>query len=442
MKTMQSLCLALIVAVSGCGGSEGNVRPPPVNVRWFHAAPSFETLAFLREEVVEAQTVFTAGGASRFDSGQYDFHLEYAPAGASSSIRVPSFSATLSPNLDYTFVAVAPGGQLDTIVVGVDKIPISASDSRFTVIHANPDLAAVDVYFELPGTLLSGAQERGTVSFGPNATTFLVTPQTVRLYLTPQGAPNTILFESTDLPIGAGGDNTIVIAGTGGQGPRDIVVVDVKDSATRIREAGLSSEIRVVHGVDDRMDRDIMLDGESMPPLFPIQPFGQFSDYAPLTAEVHELALTPVATPGTVEDLLTFSYLSGFNYTAVYVAGSSLPIRGGVFREDLRRIPGQATVRVLNAAGMFGILNVYILAPGTAIDTVFPQASLSTPDLSERLPTVPGDYEITIQNQATATIVAGPEPITIEANGLYGVLLLNALGGSTVDIEYFYDFAP
>jgi hypothetical protein len=143
-----------------------------------------------------------------------------------------------------------------------------------------------------------------------------------------------------------------------------------------------------------------------------------------------------------VEDLLTFSYLSGFNYTAVYVAGSSLPIRGAVFREDLRRIPGQATVRVLNAAGMFGILNVYILAPGTAINTVFPQASLSTPDLSERLPTVPGDYEITVQNQATATIVAGPEPITVEANGVYGVLLLNAIGGSTVDIEYFYDFAP
>jgi hypothetical protein len=42
-------------------------------------------------------------------------------------------------------------------------------------------------------------------------------------------------------------------------------------------------------------------------------------------------------------------------------------------------------------------------------------------------------------DQVTFAIVAGPLPVTLADEGLYGVLLLNAADNVTVDFEYFYD---
>jgi hypothetical protein len=301
----------------------------------------------------------------------------------------------------------------------------------------------VDVYVVAPGTLLSSAVKQGTVSYGPNPAIFEVTPLVYRLYLTPPGDPNTILFESVDQGAVAGGNEILVVSSAGGLGPRDVIVSSLSGGgATRISEAGLSSEIRVVQGIDDRLDRDIIFDGNTASPLFPVQSFGQISAYVPVTTDQHQLTLTPVATPGTIEATVSAATVSALSYLAVFAGDSVNGIFANVFREDKRPITGQATLRVVGAAGLFGVVDVFVLPPGSDINTSDPRARLSAPDISPRLAVIPGDYEITVQELDTATIVAGPEPVTLAADGVYGVLLLNSAGGSTVDLQYFYDFIP
>jgi hypothetical protein len=96
----------------------------------------------------------------------------------------------------------------------------------------------------------------------------------------------------------------------------------------------------------------------------------------------------------------------------------------------------------MNAAGLFDIVSVYIATPGTAIETTFPRVVFSPPDFTNRQGFVPGDYEITVRDQDTLAIVAGPVPVTLADKGVYGLLLTNAADSVTIDLQYFYDFAP
>jgi hypothetical protein len=158
-----------------------------------------------------------------------------------------------------------------------------------------------------------------------------------------------------------------------------------------------------------------------------------------VSAGQHTLKLTPVGAPGTEEETLEFTPLPARYYLGVFAGDTTDGINGVIVLEDPRRIVQQASLYLVDAAGMFGTLIVYILPPGSDITRSFPSAALSAPGSSGRLSIAPGDYEITVQNPVTLAVVAGPIPITLAEEGLYGVLLLNAADNVTVDLEYFYD---
>jgi hypothetical protein len=67
-------------------------------------------------------------------------------------------------------------------------------------------------------------------------------------------------------------------------------------------------------------------------------------------------------------------------------------------------------------------------------------AVVAAPSISQFAGLVPADLELTVRDADTSTIVAGPTPVTLAAGGLYGILALDSVGGSTVDIVLFDDF--
>jgi hypothetical protein len=327
------------------------------------------------------------------------------------------------------------------LVAAVPNFPPGSTNARYSIIHANPGLAAVDIYLVAAGTSLGSVAAQGNISFGPTPATFQVAPQTLRLYLTPAGDPNTVLFESTDIAVETGTDNVLVVHDTGGQTPVSLAVTEVGTTALRINQQGMGALLRVVQGADDRLARDIVLD-DGTTPLFASQSFGELSGYVPVSSEQHTLKLTPVGAPGTEESTVELFPLAGRYYTVVFAGDSTDGILGRVVIEDPRPIVQQASLYFTNAAGLFDLVLVHILPPGGDPTQVLPRIGFGAPDASSRQSLIPGDYEITVQDEETQAILAGPELVTLAEKGVYGVLLLNSADSVTIDFEYFYDFPP
>ena len=442
MKIVHSFLLLSFIVITGCSDGSGVIRPPPTNVGVFNAASNLEFTVFLREERVLAQMNYGEGEVASFDSGQYDFHVEHSPVGATAPVRAFSFSETLSPDLNYIFVVIAPGGQPEAFAVTTENLAGDAANGRVTIVHAFEGMGDLDVYMELPGTILSNAQPQGSMSFGPNALTFDIAPDTYHLYLTLAGDPDTVVFESVDDTVVAGADDVLVVSDPGAMGALTILVSRISANTGRIGQFGSESRLRAVHGIDDRLARDIHLDDTTTPALFPAQPFGVLSDYLSVEVDAHSVITTPQDNPGTEEGATSYFAVSGALQT-VLIAGDSVDgVSTTVMVEDKRSIAGQATLRILNGAGLFDAVGVFVEPPGTDTTTATPLGIMSVPSFTPRVPLVPGDFEITIQDAITGTILAGPELVSMIDGGVYGVLLLNAEDGSTVDIQLFDDLIP
>lgn len=441
MKIARILLLAGLAALSGCD-SEGTVRPPPTSVRFFHAAPNFDTLAFLRERNPENVAGFGGGALLRFDSGPYDFGLESSLPGTTTPVREFTYSANVSSAEQYTFVAVAPADQPQLMVFSVPNFAPGSANARYTVVNAHPDLGTVDLYVVPAGTALAGVIAQGSISFGPAPATFEVVPQVLRLYLTPAGDPGTILFESTDFTATAGADNVLVVHATNGQIPANLAVTSVGSPTLRLNQIGMDAQLRVIQAVDDRLSRDVILDDGTAMPLFANQAYGELSGYVAISATEHKLTLTPVGVPGTEERVVTFTPLPGRSYTAIFSGNTTTGIAALVAVEDARPIARQASLFVLNAAGLFDAVVAYIVPPGTDTTTRFPDLFSDAPDFSARQDFAPGDYEITLKDGVTLAVLAGPVPVTLAEKGVYGLELVNAADNVTIELDYFYDLAP
>ncbi|HEY5665124.1 MAG TPA: hypothetical protein VIV64_00270, partial [Gammaproteobacteria bacterium] len=120
MKTRHFFWLVAFAALAGCD-SEGVTRPPPTTVKFFNAAANIEAIAFYREETREAELDYGGGAVEIFDSGPYDFSVDYTQVGQSSQIRALTFLQNLAADRDYSFVVVAPGGEFRLITAETEE---------------------------------------------------------------------------------------------------------------------------------------------------------------------------------------------------------------------------------------------------------------------------------------------------------------------------------
>jgi len=440
MKISHWLYVAALIVTAGCDGN-GAVRLPPTEVRIFHAASNVETVSFNREREQIGVLDYGEGLATSFDSGQYDFHVQVQPVGVNALVDLVSINETLSASLDYTFIFIMENGQPGVFIVSKDDVLPSGTASRITIAHAFEGRGDLDVYFEPPGTVLTTVIPLTTISFATNPSGFEVAPANNHIFLTTAGDPSDVVFESEPQAVAAGADRVYVVSDPGALGTDDILVSRIGTVGTgRIGQIGQESRLRVIQGIDDRLARDIYLDDTLTPPLFPAQPFGVFSAYENTEVSSHAVITTPVITPGTEESALNYFARPGLLFTALIVGDTVDGVVTRIVEEDKRSIDGEAALRFANGASMFDIIDIYFEIPGTDITTVNPLLFLGVTDVTDRIRLAPNDYEITVVDAITQAVLAGPQILTVDDGGVYGVLLLNAVGGSTVDIQLFDDF--
>lgn len=431
---MLSLAIA-IVAVGGCE-SKGIKRPPPTTIRVINAAPHYPDVAVRREQNLEMTLEYGQGGTVRFDSGLYEFNFDTSlPDG--SAQRIGKLSVTLTEDLVHTFVIVESANAVAPFLIESPPFE-SASDAEVIVVHAAKGHGAFDVYFETAGANLAAAAPLGSLAYREDSPPDTRTPDNYRVYLTAPGDPSTVLFESQTVPVLAGESSVMGILDDGGVGISQLVVTRFSQQGSAVlSDVNAQSGMRIVNGISDRTDRDVLVEGQL---LFPAAAYGVPTGYVTTASGTSTLSVTPVGNPGAEELSVATPFPTGRLATTIIAGDLTDGLSRVTVTDDRRSLRTQATLRLLNGASLLNPIDVFIEPPGTDISQRFPLISLTAPGAAPLQDVEEGTYDLTLLDFTNGTVLAGPQSLTFANGGVYGILILDAVGGSTADVVLFEGF--
>ena len=432
------LLMLLALGLAACS-NESRTRSPTTQVAVIHAAPSFGVLDFLRVQRREHSLSYLESGASNWDSDTYTFNVDAARP-ASMAERARSFTATLVAGNDYVIVLGEDGGEIRELIVEVPRDLGSASEALFVLVHTANTLGPVDVYLEEPGANLAAATPRATLDSRASSAPFNVAAADYEVSLTEVGNPANVLLASQAFGLSSGtlsvltivdGANVriapIGVLASGGGG--DLLLVD----------RNLQAGIRAINAMTSGGALDVTIDSEFSPPLLPAVPVGIPSAYAFFDAGDRNLTVSPAGNPGVLEIDEAFT-AENASLGTWFISGDPGALTATLSLDSGRVVTGESGLTIYNGVTSVTAVDVYVVAPGTDIATVPPTTTLvsgaSAPDIRFEL----DDFEITVRQAASTNVLAGPQAVTIGAEGSYGILLTDSAGGATVDIALLDDF--
>ena len=432
-------CLLMLAALAGCD-SKGITRPPQALLRVVHAAPNFNSVHFMRVQREEGSLSYSQAATFTFDSDTYTFALDTEIPGETVRERQSVYTSTIDPTVENIVVMTSPGRTLTPLQFTAPLFDTSSSQARAMIVNAVPGLTGVDFYVEAPGTDLTTVSPRGSADYSAAVAPTELAAGNYRLSVTPAGTPGTLLYESSTFALNNGSSVLLVFADSGGQVLTDYDLFLVGQASTFVPPNGQQVAMRVINAVSDQLPRDIYVDMQFTTPVIAGLAYGEVSPYVTIPPASTSLNMTPAGNPGAVERNHAISISTGGTYTTLFAGDASTAFVSQTVLDDRRPIADIAQIRFLHGAGLFGVIDFYLTDPGVDVTTVVPTIALFPAGMSNMLPILPGDYELTVVDDATATTIAGPVPITLEAGGFYGTMALDGASGAAVDLALIDDF--
>jgi hypothetical protein len=437
--TLPTLALLGSSLLAGCDGNEGRTDPPNASIQVIHAAPSIGPVTFKRVQVNATPLDFTQGATFSWDVDTYTLNFEILDVDGTVAQTV-STQVTLVEDMAYFLVLREVGGQPDPVLIE-RPAEIQGMGSEIEILHAATTLNAVDVYIDVDNFDLTTAASRGTIDFDGLLSVPALADGTYEIVLTDAGNQANVRLDSEPISVaGTQGLFLLIIDGAGvGLSPLALAVGDA--NGTTIADRNSQSGIRVINSLADRETINVGIDGQLMPPLITDLAFATASAFELIASGDHDLNVEATLTPGTLEidepieaDVARFA--------TWLITGSTGSMTATLFEDDFRVIPGESKLRVFIGATQngVGVTDIFVVEPGTDITTVPPTlSSLSeTPTPTVRI--APDNYEITVTEQATGAVLAGPIAATIAADGYYGILLTDAAAGTGTEVVLLFDF--
>jgi hypothetical protein len=107
--------------------------------------------------------------------------------------------------------------------------------------------------------------------------------------------------------------------------------------------------------------------------------------------------------------------------------------------DDGRPFPDAARVHFFNGTSDFGVVDFFLVPPGSDIDDVRP-VPIAPSDIIVNFTFEPGAYNLIVRDASSDAVIEGPVAVTLEGGNVYGVLAVDAVGGTTADVVLFDDF--
>jgi hypothetical protein len=347
---------------------------PAVNV-WVNGAVALEVVDYsqgsgfvpvVEENVIAVEAITPAGNVVVIEA---DVNLDY--------------------NTEASYIAV------NTVADGIRALPIvNASDELITdgffraqVVHASPSAPAVNVYVTAFDDELAGSSPvngAGTpLAFEQYTGRLQVPAGDYQIRITVDGDETlTPVFDSGEISLPAGADLMIVaIENTGpGASPVDLVVLD-GTAAAKLEDVATPASAIAVHLSPDAPPVDILADVNGTPEdemlaLVRNVPFGAYCDLnaipAPGDYNISVVASADNSVVATEFALVVepstevTAIVSGFLTEGMDPAIVPLPQI-----DDRRSIITETKLRVTHASPSTGLVDIYLVEAGTAIDGTF-----------------------------------------------------------------------
>ena len=430
------VCAALVL--SGC--DQGRKAPGKATVQVANAAAGFTSLSFRREQDNRDQAELLFGDSRSFvyDADTYDFYVVEPTFSTTDPGRTWTFAPTLEKDTHYTFVLTDVAGEVQPVVMTVPTAP--AVNAQILALHAAADLPAFDLYLERAGVGIAGAAPRGTFDAGGQIAPMTLPSGDYELFVTAAGDPADVWLSSESFNLVDGSSSTFVVVDEKGRGTARISVLALLQSASTVLfDRNAPSELRVINGAPDQVPRDVAIESQFSPPLFPATAFGEPTPYEQIPLGPIKVNVTPVGNPGVLEIDTTMTGISGQRATMLF-SGSSGTLLPTFAADDGRRFNREAQVRFMNANTQFLAVDFYVTLPDGDPNALFPAATLFPPGLSAYSTLHPGEYDLYLRQAGTLNTVMGPTRFSVTAGGIYSVLAIDGPDTATANALFLDDF--
>ena len=431
------------LTVVGC--DQGRKNPPDASLRTLNAAPSFSTLSIRRGKQATSQNQprnlrYKEATAATYDQDRYDFYVDVSTPGLAAPTPLRNFSKELLTGTDYTLVLTEVGGLIEPVFLEQPNPTANSTQANVIALHAGEVLAPMDLYLSAPGMPFTASAPVASLSFGQSSAAQTIAAGEYVLTATAPGDPTRVLLTSTTFPLAAAGSSALVIVDGAEQGVAPFGVVLMGQTFGELVDQGTQAALRVMNGATDGGARDVAINEQFTPPLFPAVPFATATEYQLVPPTNVTLNVTPPGNPGVLELTTTITPTTNTKHTVLF-GGEAGALTHLIVPDDGRRIDAEAQVRFYNVATQFIFLEFFIVGPGiTDLSTVFPIVTLGAPGASTIIPFPPGTYDLYLRPSGSTTLAAGPLTFTVAGGGIYSMLAVNGADTASAGVVYLDDF--
>lgn len=439
MKLSNVLFLAVVLGLTACDSdNDSNTAvpnpTPETKLQIVHASPDAPPVELILggNSVVDGADYLQATPLLTQDAGSLTAEIKAILPGGEKVDALTPLSASFNPETIYTVFAVNDTANIEALVLSRADTTVTAGNARIQILHAAPDAPMVDVFATAPGADLTQSSPLVTASFKDSLDATEVPSGDYQIRITLAGDSTTVVYDSGTINLASGADLVIAAVENTGPGsqPVNLLLID-STGANILLDTNTPASVRVVHASPDAPAVDVIANDTFASPLISNLSFHQSVGYVDLPADTYNIKVVPTGTtaPAVINADLTLEAGTAYNVIASDVLANIQPL---VLTADNRAIATEAKLRVVHASPAAGDVDIYLVSPGTDINTVDPTLS-DVPFMADTgfLSVTPEDYQVIVTAADSKVAAIGPADISLDAAGVYTIIAKDAVGGGT-----------
>lgn len=422
-KIAAFLIVPLLIACSDSNNNNSGPTPgpavEPAQLRVTHASPDAPAVNVYVDGTLalEAVDFKQSSGLISFDEpGTLEVEVRgILPDGSEVTVIGPA-DITLEENIRTDIVAYDTvfdnTGSLNIKPAILDPVTIEAdiADVRVSVLHAAPQVGAVDIYVTAPEDDLANTTPIDA-GFGDSAGPVALEADTAyQVRITPDG-DTTVVYDSGPLSFPAGTELLLIAVENTfkvGANPVNLLAVG-PEGATEVLDVNMGAEVRVVHNSADTPPVDVLIDGTEVIDALAFPSATAYDDiqappgtYNVVVAADADNSIAPIDVDVTLE--------ATQSYTAIAVGSLAESTIEPILTVDERRnIATAAIIEVVHGSSLVAAeipVDVYLSTDGVIADLDPAIQNLAYTETTGQIPLTPGDYWITVTAAGDKSVVA------------------------------------
>jgi hypothetical protein len=449
-KVVRLLTSLAPLALGACGGDDhyypNYVSPAPgtyanlqvINTSW--DAPPIDVILDGKPFVTHLD--YGQGtGEQPITPTSHSLVVQIETPGAPTTVIGPT-TLDASANMDYVVAVEGDVGGITAVILPHPLAVVPAQSVRIQVLNTLID-DPVEVYLTSPGADLSSSAPLGTAAYEGSVGPTEVSAGVWEIRMT-QSYGASPIYDSGPITLQGGTDLVISLLANSmpvscapylDNCPIRPPILSAVDALGNISwlpfgNANSGGVLRIVNDSPDAPALGVTTNGNLTTPLVATIAYEGSTGYdAYLASGVNELAIAPASN---LSDVLASQAVEGGPNSAhtLYALGPLAQLFAFVTFDDYRRYATQARLRFIQGSPSAALLDVYLTASGTGIETTTPTyAALPFAADTGFVSYVQGIYDLTVTNAGSKTPIIGPIATWLDDGEISTVVVRDAPGG-------------